>query len=70
MNEFFYVLINFEFAKLVITYLLCSILLRDTVEKLKMPIFYRKVNEKPQKYSIISNKRILVKNKVNNKRIP
>ena len=43
MNEFFAVLIKFEFAKLVITYLLCFILLRDTVEKLKMPIFTEKL---------------------------
>ena len=43
MNEFFDVLIKFEFAKLVITYLLCFILLRDTVEKLKMPIFTEKL---------------------------
>ena len=42
MNEFFDVLIKFEFAKLVMTYLLCSILLRDTVENLKMPIFTEK----------------------------
>jgi hypothetical protein len=43
MNEFSAYLIKFEFEKLVITYLLCFILLRDTVENLKMPIFTEKL---------------------------
>ena len=50
MNAFFEFLIKFEFAKLVIIHLLCSIVLVVTVKKPKMPIFYRKINEKPQKY--------------------
>ena len=42
MNEFFAVSIKFEFAKLVITYALFSILHRDTVEKLKCVFFTEK----------------------------
>ena len=42
MNEFFDFIIKFEFAELVMTYLLCSILHRDTAGKLKMPIFTEK----------------------------
>ena len=57
MNEFFAVLIKFESAKLVMTYLLCFILLRG--RKTKNAYFNRKINEKPQKYSIISKKTYL-----------